>query len=69
MQPYYAVRIALAIALRPEKNIGKLEVFLVTEPLTAVCIDIPVKFIRRQRRNEYLFVITDRSTKLSRHYP
>ena len=48
------------------RNVGQLQLFQATERLTSVCIDIFGEFIRTPRRNEYVLVITDSFTKLTK---
>ena len=51
------------------RNVEQLQLFPATEALTSVCIDILGEFIKTPRRNEYLLVITDRFTKLTKTIP
>ena len=55
--------------IKLRKNVEQLQLFPATEPLTSVCIDILGEFIKTQRRNEYLLVITDRYSKLTKTVP
>jgi len=55
--------------IKLRRNVEQLQLFPATEPLTSVCIDILGEFIKTPRRNEYLLVITDRFTKLTKTIP
>lgn len=48
------------------KSSAKLQLFPATAPLTSVCIDILREPTMTQRRNQYLFVITDRLIKMTK---
>lgn len=51
------------------KNVTKLQSFPATSPITSVRIDIVGAFIKTQQRNEYVLVITDRFSKMTKTVP
>ena len=55
--------------IKLRKNVGELQLFPATAPLESVAIDVLGELIRTQRGNEYLLVITDRFTKLTKTVP
>lgn len=55
--------------IKRRQNIGQLKLFPAGEPLESVCIDILGPLIRTARGHEYLMVISDRFTKLTRMIP
>lgn len=55
--------------IKLRQKVGKLKLLPANAPLESVCIDILGRLIRTARGNEYLLVITDRFTKLTRTGP
>lgn len=51
------------------KNATKLQLFPSSSPLTSVCIAILGPFIKKQQRNAYTQVITDRLRKMTKMIP
>ena len=55
--------------IKLRKNVGELTLFPANAPLESVCIDLLGELMKTPRGNRYLFVITDRFTKLVRTVP
>lgn len=55
--------------IKLRKNVTKFHLFPETSPLTSVSIDIIGEFIKTQKRNEYLSVITDLVSTMTKTGP
>lgn len=55
--------------IKSQKNVTRLQLFVAKEAHTLVCIDILGEFIEKPRRNEYLLLITDRFSKMTKTVP
>ena len=55
--------------IKLRRNATELQLFPATAPLTSVCIDVLGEFIKTKRGHEYLLVITDRFTKMTKTVP